>query len=159
MPPRPHRAAPQTFTDAEAALAHVTTIYSTGIAHLRQTLHDFVAGHTPVARVRACYPFVRVRTHTVARADSRLSFGFVALLVWAVVGISMGAILLLLYLLRRGQVARAASLIYLVPPLAAIEAAIAFGEELTLPMIAGTFVVVAGVYLANRRAVSSVAAN
>ncbi len=81
-----------------------------------------------------------------------LSFGFVALLVWSVVGISMGAILLLLYLLRRGQVARAASLIYLVPPLAAIEAAIAFGEELTLSMIAGTFVVVAGVYLANRKA-------
>lgn len=81
-----------------------------------------------------------------------LSFGFVALLVWSVVGISIGAILLLLFLLRRGQVARAASLIYLVPPLAAVQAAIVFGEELTLPMITGTLVVVAGVYLANRRA-------
>jgi AMP nucleosidase len=68
----------QSFTDAEAALEHVATIYASGLAHLRQTLHDFVAGQTPVARVRACYPFVRVRTHTVARADSRLSFGFVA---------------------------------------------------------------------------------
>jgi drug/metabolite transporter (DMT)-like permease len=38
-----------------------------------------------------------------------------------------------------------------VPPLAAIEAAIAFGEELTVPMIVGTVVVVVGVYLANRR--------
>ena len=28
--------------------------------------------------MRACYPFVRVRTDTVARADSRLSYGFVA---------------------------------------------------------------------------------
>src|SRR5690606_31133065 len=27
---------------------------------------------------RACYPLVRVRTDTVARADSRLSYGFVA---------------------------------------------------------------------------------
>lgn len=80
-----------------------------------------------------------------------ISVGFIALLAWSVLGISMGAVLLLLYLIRRGQVARAASLIYLVPPLAAVEAAIAFGEELTLPMIAGTVIVVTGVYLANRK--------
>ena len=28
--------------------------------------------------MRACYPFVRLRTTTVARADSRLAYGFVA---------------------------------------------------------------------------------
>lgn len=78
-------------------------------------------------------------------------FAFVALLAWSVLGISMGAILLLLYLLRRGQVSRAASLIYLVPPIAALQAAVAFGEELTLPMILGTAIVVAGVYLTNRK--------
>ncbi|WP_395702058.1 AMP nucleosidase [Aquabacterium sp.] len=66
------------FTDADAALQHVATIYSSGIAHLRQSLQDFVAGKTPGGRIRACYPFVRVRTDTVQRADSRLSFGFVA---------------------------------------------------------------------------------
>jgi len=76
---------------------------------------------------------------------------FVALLAWSVLGISMGAILLLLYLLRRGQVSRAASLIYLVPPIAALQAAAIFGEELTVPMILGTIIVVAGVYLTNRR--------
>ena len=68
----------QSFTDADAALAQVATIYDKGIAHLRQNLHDFIAGATPTRRVRACYPFVRVRTATVARADSRLSYGFVA---------------------------------------------------------------------------------
>ncbi len=68
----------QSFNDADQALAHVTTIYNSGIDHLRQSLHDFVAGATPAGRVRACYPFVRVRTDTVARADSRLSYGFVA---------------------------------------------------------------------------------
>lgn len=80
--------------------------------------------------------------------------GFFVTLAWSVVGISMGAIALLLYLIRRGDVSKAASLIYLVPPLAAIEAAIAFGEELTLPMIVGTCVVVAGVYLTNRKVVA-----
>jgi len=63
----------------------------------------------------------------------------------------MGAIALLLYLIRRGDVSKAASLIYLVPPLAALEAALVFGEQLTLPMILGTGVVVVGVYLTNRK--------
>ena len=75
-----------------------------------------------------------------------------ALLAWSVLGISMGAILLLLYLLRRGQVSRAASLIYLVPPIAALQAAVIFGEELTVPMIVGTTISVVGVYLTNRKA-------
>jgi len=72
-------------------------------------------------------------------------------LLWSVFGLSMGGVGLLLYLIRRGQVSRAASLIYLMPPAVAIEAAIAFGEPLTLPIIMGTAVVVIGVYLTNRR--------
>ena len=35
----------QSFTDADAALAHATLIYDTGINHLRRSLQDFVA-HT-----------------------------------------------------------------------------------------------------------------
>lgn len=78
-------------------------------------------------------------------------FGFLAVLLWSVFGISMGAILLLLYLLRRGQVSRAASLIYLVPPIAALQAAVILGEELTTSMILGAVIVAVGVYLTNRR--------
>lgn len=70
---------------------------------------------------------------------------------WSVFGLSMGAVGLLLYLIRRGQVSRAASLIYLMPPVVAIEAAILFGEPLTWPMIIGTVIVVAGVYMVNRK--------
>jgi len=68
----------RSFTDAESALAHVRTIYDAGIAHLRQSLHEFVGGQDMGRHVRACYPFARVRTNTVARADSRLAYGFVA---------------------------------------------------------------------------------
>ncbi len=68
----------QNFSDADAALVHATAIYDSGIAHLRESLQAFVAGHDPAGRVRANYPFVRVRTNTVARADSRLAYGFVA---------------------------------------------------------------------------------
>ncbi|MFB2608211.1 EamA family transporter, partial [Rhizobium phaseoli] len=74
-------------------------------------------------------------------------------LIWSVFGLSMGGVGLLLYLIRRGQVSRAASLIYLMPPAVAFEAFIAFGEPLTVPLILGTVIVVVGVYLTNRKAV------
>ncbi|WP_202190082.1 DMT family transporter [Ensifer sp. LCM 4579] len=85
--------------------------------------------------------------------DMRVTWSveLVAALAWSVLGLSMGAIALLLYLIRRGQVSRAASLIYLVPPLAAVEAALFLGEALTWPMIIGTVIAVTGVYLTNRR--------
>lgn len=68
----------RSFTDPEAALAHATTIYNSGIAHLRDHLGRFVAGEKMTQHVRACYPYLRVHTNTVARADSRLAYGFVA---------------------------------------------------------------------------------
>jgi len=74
----PNYVAPASYTDPAAALAQVRAIYEGSIAHLRTALSDFVAGGAQAARVRACYPFVRVHTDTVARADSRLSYGFVA---------------------------------------------------------------------------------
>lgn len=72
-------------------------------------------------------------------------------MIWSVFGLSLGAILLLLYLIRRGQVSRAASLIYLVPPAVGIEAWILFGETPTIPFIIGTLIVVAGVWLVNHK--------
>jgi AMP nucleosidase len=70
--------ATQTFTDADSALRYAGELYDSAIAQLRQSLHEFVGGAALAERVRACYPFVRIETHTVARADSRLSYGFVA---------------------------------------------------------------------------------
>ena len=70
--------APRRFDDPVAAVAHATAIYDGSIAHLRNALQRFIAGAAMPHRVRACYPFVRVRTETVARADSRLSYGFVS---------------------------------------------------------------------------------
>jgi AMP nucleosidase len=70
--------APSRFDDAEAALAQVRRIYDASIAHLRDSLHRFVSGEDVGGHVRACYPFVRVHTSTVARADSRVAYGFVA---------------------------------------------------------------------------------
>jgi AMP nucleosidase len=70
--------APTRFDNPEAALAQVQAIYRSSTEHLRESLRRFVAGEDDGQPVRACYPYVRVRTTTVARADSRLSYGFVA---------------------------------------------------------------------------------
>ncbi len=78
MPSSPSYFAPARFDDPDAALAQVQAIYKGSVDHLRSSLQSFVAGNDDGRHVRACYPFVRVRTDTVARADSRLSYGFVA---------------------------------------------------------------------------------
>lgn len=80
------------------------------------------------------------------------SFDAYVALAWSVLGLSAGAVGLLLYLLRHGQVSQAASLNYLVPAAVALQAWLLFGEKLTLPMIAGAIVAAAGVYLTTRKA-------
>ena len=78
VPLLPSFIAPAHFADAEAALAHVRAIYDNSVDHLRNALQSLRRRRALSGRVRAFYPFVRVHTDTVARADSRLSYGFVA---------------------------------------------------------------------------------
>ncbi len=75
----------------------------------------------------------------------------VLVLLWSVIGLSLGGIGLYLVLIRRGEVSRTATLIYLVPPAVAIEAYVLFGEQLTMVQIAGMALTVSGVVLASRR--------
>lgn len=69
---------------------------------------------------------------------------------WSVAGLSIGAIWLLLMLIRRGAVAKAAALIYLVPPTAALMAYVAFGETLTVLQMVGMATTALGVSLARQ---------
>ncbi len=82
MPYMPAFIAPARFTDAALALEQVRSIYNGGLQHLRDAMQRFVDGESVPGRVRACYPFVRVHTHTVSRntspANAGLSYGFVA---------------------------------------------------------------------------------
>ena len=83
----------------------------------------------------------------------RLDWGLplVAIMAWSVFALSLGAIGLLLLLIREGAVSRAAALIYLVPPSVAIEAWIAFGETMQIVQMLGLCLTVLGVALATRR--------
>lgn len=66
---------------------------------------------------------------------------------WLVLGVSIGAILLLMMLIKRGAASQVASLFYLVPPVTALEAFILFDERLGALAIAGGLVSITGVAL------------
>jgi AMP nucleosidase len=71
--------APAAFDTAEAALAQVQAIYRSSIEHLRENLAASSLVRPLASTFRACYPFrPRPHRHGRARADSRLSYGFVA---------------------------------------------------------------------------------
>ena len=71
-------------------------------------------------------------------------------LAWAVFGMSIGAILLLLHMIRAGALSKVSSLFFLVPGVSALMAWIGFGESLTLMQIAGLSIATLGVSLASR---------
>lgn len=76
---------------------------------------------------------------------------FVIALAWLVVVLSIGAVGLLMLLIRRGAAARVASLFYLVPPCTAVVAWLLFDERFGLLALAGMAVAVAGVALVVAR--------
>ncbi len=66
---------------------------------------------------------------------------------WLVFGLSISAILLLMFMIREGEAARVASYFYLVPPVTTLEAWILFGEQLNWTQVGAIMVTVCGVYL------------
>lgn len=71
-------------------------------------------------------------------------------LAWSVFGMSLGAILLLLHMIRRGALSKVSALFFLVPGVSALMAWIGFGESLTVMQIAGLSIATLGVSLASR---------
>jgi drug/metabolite transporter (DMT)-like permease len=78
------------------------------------------------------------------------SLRFAAAFVWLVLVLSVGAILLLLWLLNTGSAAKVSSLFYLVPPATAIEAFFLFGEKVNTQGFLGIGITALGVWLVMR---------
>ena len=72
-------------------------------------------------------------------------------LAWLVFGLSVGAILLLMWMIREGEAAHVATYFYLVPPVTAIESWLLFDERLGVTSVLGIGITVAGVYLVLRK--------
>lgn len=71
----------------------------------------------------------------------------VVALVWAVLGLSMGASSLMYVMIQRGAVSRVTALLYLVPPTTAVIAWLMFGEIITPLMLLGMLIAAYAVYL------------
>jgi drug/metabolite transporter (DMT)-like permease len=71
-------------------------------------------------------------------------------LAWAVLGLSVGGISILLVLLKRGAASKVAPLLYLSPPVAAVMALFIFGEAIVPVQVAGMALAVAGAFAARK---------
>jgi len=83
--------------------------------------------------------------------DVQWTWPLIGALLWSILPLSIGAMSLWFVLLRQGAATRVSSLMYLTPPTVAIMAWWLFGEALTLWVMTGTLVTVAGVWLVTRR--------
>ena len=75
----------------------------------------------------------------------------IAALAWLVLGLSVVAILLLMYMIREGEASKVSSYFYLVPPVTALESWLLFDERLNGIGIVGMGLAVVGVYLVIRK--------
>jgi len=107
------------------------------------TLMQYVAGSLATA-------FFALLFSETWKIDWTPAFGIA--LTWQVLGLSIGAVMLLMYIIKNGEAGRLSSMFYLVPPLVVVEAHFLFGETLGTLSIAGMMVCVMGVYLVSRSA-------
>ena len=79
------------------------------------------------------------------------NFESIFALFWLAIVLSIGAILILMRLIKSGATSNVASLFYLVPPATAVEAWLLFDEKLGYLAIAGMVVAVIGVAMVIQR--------
>ncbi len=76
---------------------------------------------------------------------------FIFAIGWLTLVLSIGAILLLMLLIRQGDISQVSALFYLVPAAAAVESYYLFGETLTLPQIAGMALIMGAIIIIRRQ--------
>ncbi|WP_315924928.1 DMT family transporter [Mesorhizobium sp. SP-1A] len=103
------------------------------------TLWQYVGGAAVMTLASLAF-----ETRTVI-VNGELIFAFA----WLVLVLSVGAIFLLMVMIREGEISKVASLFYLVPAATALMAWALFGEQLTLVQIAGMAITTFGVGLAT----------
>lgn len=89
--------------------------------------------------------FVLILAFTFETREVIWSQRFFMALAWLVLVLSIGAVLLLMWLIRHGEAGKIASLFYLVPPFVAVEAWFLFDERVSLVALGGIALCVCGV--------------
>lgn len=92
-----------------------------------------------------------VATFALETQTYQMTGELVFAMAWLVLVLSLGAIFLLMYLIREGEVAKVSSLFFLVPSVTALVAWVLFGETLNALQIAGMVLTTVGVAVATRK--------
>ena len=134
-------------TPAGAAMAAIVGLGGTTAAMLLQK--KWGDDIPPVAGTTVQYAAAALVLLAVASVTESLAVDwtptFAAVLAYMVLVLSVGAILLMFYLIRRGTASGFSSLYFLVPPVTLFEAALLFGERLPLLALIGFAVATLGV--------------
>lgn len=89
--------------------------------------------------------FLMILSFSLETREVDWNLRFVSALAWLVLVLSIGAVLLLMWIIRHGEAGKVASLFYLVPPFVTVEAWLLFDERLSLTAIVGIALCVGGV--------------
>lgn len=111
---------------------------------------DLVSGNAMQALAAAMFYGAIVLVFEPYRVNWTVEFSLA--MGWLVLAVSLGAVSILMVLIKSGTAAATTSLFFLVPPASAIMAWIAFGEALGPIGLAGLGITTTGVWLVNRRA-------
>ena len=110
---------------------------------------DLVTGNAMQALAAAIFYGAIVLAFEPYRVDWTMEFSLA--MGWLVLAVSLGAVSILMVLIKNGSAAATTSLFFLVPPASAIMAWTAFGEALGPIGLVGLGITTAGVWLVNRR--------
>lgn len=115
--------------------------FGAGIPMLAGTAYQYLASGTVLALA------------AIGTSGTHIDFTpkFFAAMTWLILALSVGAILLLLWLLNTGSAASVSSLFYLVPPATALEAYLLFGEKVNTQGFLGIGITALGVWLVIRK--------
>ena len=77
----------------------------------------------------------------------KLEISLILAFLWLVFALSLGAVLLLMYMIDKGEVSKITSYFYLVPPVTVFQAWLLFDEQLNLVSLFGLSFIITGIYL------------
>ncbi len=136
-------------TPVAAAIAAIVGLFGTTAAMLLQK--KWGDDIPPVSGTTVQYAAAAIVLLAVAALTEPLTVDwtptFVAVLAYMVLVLSVGAILLMFWLIRRGTASGFTSLYFLVPPVTLAEAALLFGERLPVLALVGFAIATIGVAL------------
>lgn len=151
----------QPAMDASSGITYTTTALLTGLLAVLSITFGTLLQKTSIAAadIRASAVLQNIGTMLFTglfvwiRGEDRWIWSpeLWASLLWAAIVLTCIGTLLLVWIIRRGQAATASSLIFLAPPLAAIEAYFMFGDRLDAVQLAGFVLALVGVAACNMR--------